>query len=67
MYVYICDVTTTTTTTYVCNHHHPPHTQCELTLDQAFESKDDISMSLKKALTEVMSLYGISIVQVSVR
>ena len=33
-------------------------------LDQAFESKDDISMSLKTHLEEVMSSYGFTILQV---
>lgn len=35
---------------------------CNLTLDQAFESKEDIANDLKKHLTEVMSNYGINIV-----
>lgn len=35
---------------------------CDLTLDQAFESKEDIANDLKKHLTEVMTSYGISIV-----
>ena len=34
---------------------------CDLTLDQAFESKDEIALSLKKHLQEVMSTYGILI------
>ena len=35
---------------------------CHLTLDEAFESKEDIATELKKHLTEVMIGYGISIV-----
>lgn len=35
---------------------------CNLTLDEAFESKEDIATELKKHLTEVMTGYGISIV-----
>jgi regulator of protease activity HflC (stomatin/prohibitin superfamily) len=35
---------------------------CHLTLDAAFESKEDIANELKKHLTEVMTGYGISIV-----
>jgi hypothetical protein len=35
---------------------------CNLTLDEAFESKEDIANELKKHLTEVMASYGISIV-----
>jgi len=34
---------------------------CDLTVDEAFESKDNIALELKKHLTEVMSNYGISI------
>ncbi|KAJ1431234.1 band 7 family-domain-containing protein [Ochromonadaceae sp. CCMP2298] len=49
MRAYICDVIRSA--------------MCELTLDEAFETKDEISIALKKALTEVMSTYGISIVQ----
>lgn len=35
---------------------------CNLTLDEAFESKEDIANELKKHLSEVMTGYGISIV-----
>lgn len=35
---------------------------CDLTVDEAFESKEDIANDLKKHLTEVMTGYGISIV-----
>jgi len=35
---------------------------CNLTLDQAFESKEDIANELKKHLAEVMATYGINIV-----
>lgn len=35
---------------------------CHLTLDEAFESKEDIANELKKHLAEVMTSYGISIV-----
>jgi regulator of protease activity HflC (stomatin/prohibitin superfamily) len=35
---------------------------CHLTLDEAFESKEDIANELKKHLAEVMAGYGISIV-----
>jgi regulator of protease activity HflC (stomatin/prohibitin superfamily) len=34
---------------------------CHMTLDHAFESKDEISMALKSHLQEIMGLYGISI------
>ncbi len=34
---------------------------CQMDLDHAFESKDEISMSLKTHLHEIMSSYGISI------
>lgn len=34
---------------------------CQMNLDQSFESKEDISLSLKTHLQEVMSTYGISI------
>lgn len=35
---------------------------CDLSLDQAFESKEEIALSLKRHLAEVMASYGISIV-----
>ena len=34
---------------------------CGMNLDDAFESKEEISMSLKAHLQEIMSNYGISI------
>lgn len=34
---------------------------CDLTLDNAFEAKEDISLSLKTHLQEIMSNYGITI------
>ena len=34
---------------------------CTMTLDNSFESKEEISMSLKTHLQEVMSLYGFTI------
>lgn len=36
---------------------------CTMTLDEAFESKEDISQQLKMHLSEVMAGYGISILQ----
>lgn len=36
---------------------------CQTTLDEAFESKDAISLSLKSHLQEIMSTYGIMIIQ----
>lgn len=36
---------------------------CNMTLDEAFESKEDISQQLKGHLSEVMAGYGISILQ----
>lgn len=34
---------------------------CSMTLDHSFESKEEISLSLKTHLQEVMSLYGFTI------
>jgi hypothetical protein len=34
---------------------------CQMTLDHAFESKEEVSMSLKTHLQEVMSTYGLTI------
>lgn len=36
---------------------------CQMTLDESFESKEEISMSLKTHLQEIMSTYGITIIQ----
>eukprot|EP01039_Chlorochromonas_danica_P010483 gene10483-11613_t len=36
---------------------------CQMTLDESFESKEEISMQLKAHLQEIMSTYGISIIQ----
>lgn len=36
---------------------------CTLTLDQAFDCKDDISMNLKSTLSQVFDDYGFAIIQ----
>ncbi|RYH29870.1 hypothetical protein EON65_06995 [archaeon] len=36
---------------------------CQMTLDQSFESKEEISMSVKSHLQEIMSGFGYTIIQ----
>lgn len=36
---------------------------CQMTLDESFESKEEISMALKSHLQEIMSNYGYTIIQ----